>query len=135
MMNRAEQALNRRSSRWTLAIGWSLLLTLFLLQPDADPIIDLGLPRGDSTLLREVFFSSLHLLAFALTCALWFWSLRRDFKPRASLLAALLIASALGTLTEAMQSLTLDRHASLIDLLANFAGASLAARLIWQREP
>ena len=54
-------------ARWSLAIGWSLLLTLLLLQPEADPLIDLGLPGGQS-LGREILFSALHLLAFALTC-------------------------------------------------------------------
>ena len=132
-LNQAARALNLAAVRWTSALGWSLLLTLFLLQPEADPLIDLGLPRGDSTVQRELIFSALHLLAFALTCMMWFWALRGRFNPRNSLFAALLIAIALGIVTEALQSLTLDRHASLIDLSANIAGALIAARIIWRR--
>jgi len=132
-MNHVEHILNLGPVRWTLAISWTLLLTLFLLQPEADPLIDLGLPRGESTILRELFFSALHLLAFALTCFMWFYALRGAFKARLRLLAALLIAIALGIITEALQTLTLDRHASLIDLIANIGGALIAARLIWQR--
>lgn len=132
-MKQAAQFMQSGPLRWLLAIGWSLLLTLFLLQPEADPLIDLGLPRGDSTIQREIFFSALHLLAFALTCMMWFWALRGAVNPRNSLFAAILIAIALGIVTEALQSLTLDRHASLIDLVANFAGALIAARIIWRR--
>ncbi len=132
-MKSAERILNLAPTRWTMAIGWSLLLTLFLLQPEADPIIDLGLPRGDSTLAREAFFSGLHLLAFAVTCALWFYALRGGSDRLKPLLAALGIAIVLGVITEALQSLTLDRYPSFIDLLANIAGALFAARLIWSR--
>ena len=132
-MNLAERILNQSHIRWTLAIGWTLLLTLFLLQPEADPLIDLGLPRGESTILRELFYSALHVLAFALTSFIWFWTLRGALKPRHSLFAAVLIAIALGIITEALQTLTLDRHASVIDLIANFLGALSAAFFIWQR--
>ncbi len=132
-MNHVNHILNQGPVRWTLAIGWTLLLTLFLLQPEADPLIDLGLPRGESTLPRELFFSALHLLAFALTCFIWFWALRRIFNPQLRLLAAALTAIGLGIITETLQTLTLDRHASVIDLIANIGGALIAARLIWQR--
>ena len=132
-MNHIDYVLNLGPARWTLAIGWTLLLTLFLLQPEADPLIDLGLPRGESTLQRELFFSALHLLAFAMTCFIWFWAIHRALNPRRSLLTAVLIAIALGIVTEALQTLTLDRHASPIDLIANIAGALIAARLILQR--
>ncbi|MYE26147.1 MAG: hypothetical protein F4X87_02800 [Chloroflexi bacterium] len=116
-------------ARWAVAIIWTLLLTLLLLQPEADPLIDLGLPGGQS-LWREILFSALHLLAFALTCALWFWTLRSVLPSRRRLLVAALFALALGISTEALQSLTLDRHASLIDLLANIGGVLIAARMI-----
>ena len=77
---------------------------------------------------RELFFSALHLLAFALTCFIWFWTIQSILNPSRSLLAAVLIAIALGIVTEALQSLTLDRHASLIDLIANIAGALVATQ-------
>ena len=50
-MKRVEAILNISAFRWGIAIFWSALLTLFLLQPEADPVIDLGLPGGDSTLV------------------------------------------------------------------------------------
>ena len=121
-------------ARWSVAIIWTLLLTLLLLQPEAEPLIDLGLPSGQS-LWREVLFSALHLLAFALTCTLWFWTLRSLLPSRRCLLFAVVIALTLGIITEALQSLTLDRHASLIDFLANIGGVLIAARLIDRRHP
>lgn len=119
-------------ARWSLAIGWTLLLTLLLLQPEAEPLIDLGLPGGQS-LWREILFSALHLLAFALTCVLWFWTLRSVLPPRKSLLVAATIALALGMITEGLQSLTLDRHTSVIDFLANIGGVLIAGCMIWLR--
>ncbi len=119
--------------RWLIALAWSALLTVLLLQAEANPVIDLGLPRGDNTLARELAFSSLHLLAFCVTCLCWFWALISRFHFRSSLRAALIIAIALGLSTEFMQTTTLDRHFSWLDLAANIAGALIAARLVVQR--
>ena len=119
--------------RILIALGWSALLTLLLLQGEADPVIDLGLPRGDNTVTRELAFSALHLLAFGITCACWHWALCRAAQAHRALLAACLIAIALGVTTEILQSYTLDRHASWLDLAANVGGVLLAARFIHAR--
>ena len=132
-MKRLAPILDITVLRWGIAIAWSALLTLFLLQPEADPVIDLGLPQGDSALVREVFFSALHLIAFGITCFCWFWALRRNLQFRTSLAVACLLAILLGGVTEILQGFTLDRHASWLDLIANIAGTLLAARLIWRR--
>ena len=127
--------LQHAAARYAIAILWSALLTLFLLQPEADPVIDLGLPSGDNTLSRELFFSTLHLIAFGITCFCWFWALQRNLKIRTSLLGACLIAILLGGATEMLQSFTPDRHASWLDLAANIFGTLIAARLIHLRCP
>lgn len=116
-----------------MALCWSALLTLLLLQGEADPVIDLGLPHGENTLAREFAFSTLHLLAFGLTSACWYWALGRAADKRRALLAACVIAIALGVSTEILQSYTLDRHASWLDLAANIGGALLAAHIIRRR--
>ena len=130
-MNRLSAALQLAPLRLLMAIAWSALLTLLLLQGEADPVIDLGLPRGEKTLAREFVYSTVHLLAFAATCLCWFWALPRDTKPRRNLFIACLIAIVLGVATEFLQSYTLDRHASWIDLAANIGGTLIAARVIW----
>ncbi len=120
--------------RLALAIGWSLLLSVLLLQGEAHPLIDLGLPRGDNTLLRELAFSTLHLLAFGATLLCWHWALPRGWHGRSRLVAACFITLSLGIATEILQGYTLDRHASWLDLVANISGALIAAKLIRLRE-
>ena len=118
---------------WSAALVWSLLLTIVLLQGEADPIIDLGIPRGENTLARELAFSALHLVAFAVTGWLWFYAFAARYSWRVSLVAGTAIAIALGCSTEALQSLRPDRYASWLDFAANITGALLAARIIWWR--
>ena len=117
--------------RLALALAWSLLLCVLLLQGEADPLIDLGLPRGDNTLLRELAFSTLHLLIFGATCLCWNWALPQTLGARLRLAAACFITIALGVSTEILQGFTLDRHASWLDLVANISGALIGAKLIW----
>lgn len=112
---------------------WTVLLCVLLLQPEADPVINLGLPTGPQTLAREAFFTALHIVAFALTCALWHWTWRGHLAFRASLALGIGIAVALGAATEFLQSFAPDRYPSFIDLIANLFGAILAARLIRQQ--
>ncbi len=119
--------------RWTTAIAWSIWLTILLLQPESDPIINLGLPTGPQTFLRELFFTCVHLLAFALTCALWQWALSAVMGLRASIALACIFAICLGASTEYLQTLSPDRYPSWIDLIANCYGALLAAWYIWRR--
>lgn len=122
-----------RPARWLAAITWSVLLCILLLQPEADPVINLGLPTGPQTLAREAFFTALHIVAFALTCTLWYWTWRGHLAFGASLALGIAFAIALGAATEFLQSFAPDRYPSLIDFIANLFGAILAARLIWQR--
>ena len=116
--------------RGSLALAWTALLCLLLLQPEADPLLDLGIPDGDNTLARELAFSAVHLAAFAITCGIWHWALSPRLRDSHSLLIAALISLALGGFTEFAQSFTLDRHFSWLDLGANVAGVLVAARFI-----
>ncbi len=119
--------------RWALAVAWSIWITVLLIQPEANPVIDLGLPKGPQTLAREVVFATLHVVAFGVTCALWFhaWSARA--RPRKSLILACMIAIFMGAATEALQTLAPDRYASWLDFIANICGTLLAAHIIRQR--
>ncbi len=120
--------------RGCLALAWTALLCLLLLQPEVDPVLDLGIPDGDNTLARELAFSAVHLVAFAVTCGIWNWALSPKMRTHHSVLTAVIISLALGGCTELAQSFTPDRHFSWLDLGANVAGILLAARMIWQRQ-
>ena len=74
---------HHRLLRWTAAIAWSIWISILLIQSEANPIISLGLPSGPQTFARELFFTCLHLLAFAITCTLWQWALSASLRdPR-----------------------------------------------------
>lgn len=118
--------------RGCLALAWTAFLCLLLLQPEADPLVDLGIPEGENTLLRELAFGAVHLAAFAFTCSLWTWALAARFRLQNSVLAAVTISLALGCLTELAQGFTPDRHASWLDIGANIAGSLMAARVLWR---
>lgn len=124
---------HHRLLRWTSAIVWTIWITVLLIQPEADPIINLGLPTGPQTFLRELFFTCLHLLAFAVTCALWQWALSASMPMRASIVFACIIALCLGASTEYLQTLSPDRYPSWTDLIANCYGSLLAAWFTWRR--
>ena len=124
---------DHRALRWTAAIVWSIWITILLIQPEADPIINLGLPTGPQTFLRELFFTCAHVLAFAITCALWQRALSASMRMRASIALASIIAIGLGAGTEYLQTLSPDRYPSWTDLVANCLGSLLAAWFIWRR--
>ncbi|MCY4019212.1 MAG: VanZ family protein [Chloroflexi bacterium] len=124
---------DHRALRWTAAIVWSVWITILLIQPEADPIINLGLPSGPQTFLRELFFTCMHVLAFAITCALWQWALSASMQIRASIALACIIAIVLGASTEYLQTLSPDRYPSWTDLIADCYGSLQAAWFIWRR--
>ena len=124
---------HHRLLRWTAAIAWSIWISILLIQSEANPIISLGLPSGPQTFARELFFTCLHLLAFAITCTLWQWALSASLRARASLVGACIIAIGLGATTEYLQTLSPDRYPSWTDLIANCYGSLLAAWFIWRR--
>lgn len=121
-----------RPVRWLAALAWSILLSILLLQPESDPVFNLGLPAGPQTLAREAFFTTVHVLAFAITCVLWFWTWRGHLPFPASLALGCVMAMALGAATEFLQAFAPDRYPSAIDLIANVFGTILAANLIWR---
>ena len=133
-MSMFRQIISFRPIRWLAAIAWTILLSILLLQPEADPVISLGLPTGPQTLAREAFFTALHMMAFALTCALWYWTWQGHLAFGASLALGIVFAFVLGAATEFLQSFAPDRYPSLLDFIANLFGAILAARLIWQQQ-
>lgn len=120
-------------ARWLLALAWTGWITLILVQSEAQPVVDLGIPPGSDTLERELFFTSAHLAAFAVLAALWWWALAAHLPGRRALVIAVVVAVGTGLATEWLQTFTPDRHFQLSDLIADVAGALLAAWRIKRR--
>ena len=86
-----------------------------------------------NTSVRELVFTGLHMLAFGITCALWFWTWTGHLRLFVSLALAACIAIGLGSVTEYLQTFSPDRHPSWGDFAANYAGVFIAAAWIWHK--
>lgn len=119
--------------RWLLALAWTALISVLLVQSEQNPMINTGIPPGEPTLEREIVFTTAHLIAFSITSALWFWAWFGHINLRTSLILGVAIAIVIGGVTEYLQSFVPDRQASLFDLLANCIGALGIAYFIWRK--
>jgi VanZ family protein len=109
------------------AVGWGALITVTLLQSSEHPLIGPGQPPGPVTLERELFLTAAHVIAFAgLLILIW----AGLYPARRALMVALVFCFAYGIATELLQTLVIDRGASLYDLFMNFSASSIAALLV-----
>ena len=109
--------------RSVLAVAWTLLVCLLLLQPGRDPLIGPA-AAGDHSPPVVLLLNLGHFLCFAVMTWLW-WRALAQIRP------ALLIALACGLLTELAQTFVPDRGLSALDLALNAGGALLVA--LWLR--
>ncbi len=123
-----------RPLRWLGAIVWTIFISILLVQPEQQPLIQTGIPPGPNTLEREIFFTTLHLVAFGATCTVWFWAFFGHIAFVRSLVIAVVIAVIIGSVTEYLQTFSPDRYPSLIDFLANAIGAFIMAYIIWRNQ-
>ena len=112
--------------RWLLAIAYTLLITVILLQSAVQPVIDTGIPPGPPSFERELFFSIMHVLGFGLLTVLWWWALLVYLPHRRALIVAVVIALVFGAVTEWLQGFAPDRAVQITDFLANCAGVAFA---------
>jgi VanZ family protein len=122
-------AINNRFVRIVLALAYTALLTLVLVQSSARPILGPVAPR-DYNLAWEIFLTVGHLVGFSLLVFL-IWSALTTVAPsRRSLIVAVLFACLLGLITEILQTLVLDRSSSLFDLACDWGVAFAVAYVI-----
>ena len=131
---RLRNILDSAPVRWLLALGWTLWLSIILIQPEAQPVIDLGLRPAPFSLEREIAFTIAHIVAFMLTTTLWSWAFVFTLPPGRALQIAIAVALLVGVFTETMQTFAPDRYPSLVDYLANVVGV-LIATLALRRHP
>lgn len=116
--------------RWTLALAWTGLLCVLLLQSSAEPVIGPAAPPGPASPVREILLTIGHIGGFSVLIMLWFWSLSGMLSFHRALLGAITIALVLGTTTEVLQNTIPDRSASLWDLVVNWVVTLAVAGLI-----
>ena len=113
------------SLRTTLAVAWTLLVCLLLLQPGKDPLIGPA-AAGDHDDFGLLVLHLGHFVAFAVMTWLW-WRALLALRP------ALVIALLCGALTELAQLYVPDRGLSALDLALNGSGALLVTAWLRRR--
>lgn len=123
---------NATPFRWLITLVWTIFLTVILVQPENQPLIPTGVQPGPPSWQRELYFSSLHLLFFGLTSALWSWALYKHLSLLQSVCVAVVLVFCLGLVTELAQGRIPGRSPQLIDMLANGIGALFGAWIFYR---
>lgn len=117
--------------RLAVAVAYTALLTLVLVQSSAKPMLGPAAPK-DYDLGWDVLLTFGHLAGFGGLVLLNWAALVRLTPPRRALLVAVVFACLLGLVTELLQMLVPDRSASLFDLVCDW-GVSLAVAFVINR--
>lgn len=106
--------------RQGIALAYTALLLLFLLQSSSQPVVGPAAPPGEPDLGREILLTFGHVLGFSLLVLLWWSAFDLTLPSGRAILLAVIIALVLGLMTELLQTLVPDRGASLFDLAVNW---------------
>jgi VanZ family protein len=121
-----------RSLRCLAAAGWTVLSLYLMLSPGGDSTVVerlSGLTGGS-----DVAEASGHLIVFGVLAVLWYLSLADLVSARSAMYIAGLIAVLLGAGTELGQREIHARGASILDVVTDGVGASIALGLTrWRR--
>lgn len=110
--------------RLIMALAWTLLMLVTLLQSSAQPIVGQPAPQ-EWRLDHEAFLTVAHLVSFGGFTLLWAWTFSAQRTLSQALLWAVGAALLFSLLTESLQTLVPDRGFSLWDLAMNAIGALL----------
>lgn len=119
--------LRRPHIRAVLALAWTLLLTVLLVQPSSQPVIGPPAPPGPPSLARETMLTLGHIVGFSMLVMLWWWALSPRRSLRRSLFVAVGFALIFGALTELAQIASANRSPSLVDLIVNWGVTAATA--------
>ena len=121
-----------RTLRIVIALAYTALLTLVLIQSSAQPVVGPVAPR-EFNLAWEIFLTIGHLVGFSLLVLL-IWSALTTVAPSTrSLIVAVVFACLLGLITEILQSFVPDRSSSLFDLACDW-GVAFAVVYVVHRQ-
>lgn len=128
----SRQTVQGRLRRALIAVAYTALLTLVLVQSSANPLIGPAAPR-EFNLAWEILLTLGHLIGFGLLVWVNWWALVPVAPFWRALLFAVLFACLLGLVTELLQSFVPDRSASLFDLACDCGIALLVGLFIHRR--
>jgi len=126
--------LSRPAVRALLALGWTLLLTVLLVQPSSNPVIGPPAPPGQPSPTREVFLTAGHVVTFTVLVLVWRWALVSRLPPRNAMFVAVGFALSFGLITEIAQTFSANRSPSLFDVAANWLTTGAVAAVIRMRQ-
>jgi VanZ family protein len=119
--------------RWLLALAYTLLVTVMLVQSSGQPMIGPPAPPGPPSLLRELELTMGHIVAFSGLVVLWWWAMQAILSPPRALFVAVGFAVIFGFMSELAQTLVSDRQASLFDLAVNWTSTVFTAAFILEK--
>jgi VanZ family protein len=117
-----------------LALSFTLLATIVLVQSSSHPVVGPPAPPGDPDLKREIELTIGHIATFSTLVSLWWWALLPDFPSRRALFVAVGFALIYGVITELAQTFVPDREVSFYDIAVNWVTTVLAAIVILRRQ-
>jgi VanZ family protein len=122
-----------RLLRCLIAISYTLILTITLIQPSRTPLIGPAAPPGPPDATREAILTFMHLIGFALLMSSLWWAFESLTTPQRALWITLAFALILSPLSELLQTLVPGRGASWGDWVTNTMSTLVSGLLIWQR--
>jgi VanZ family protein len=128
-INTSMRILNNPILRHVLALAWTLLATVLLVQSSSQPVVGPAAPVGAPDLIREIQLTIGHIVVFSILVFLWWWAARVYLPSKRALFAAVVFAAMFGLITEAAQTFSANRSPSLYDLVVNWLVITLTA--IW----
>ena len=120
--------------RRAVALGFTLLTTVMLVQSSSHPIVGPPAPPGAPDLKREIELTIGHVVVFTSLVGLWWWAFLPDLPSRRALFVAVGFALIYGVITELAQTAVPDREVSLYDVVMNWCSTALAATFIIHRQ-
>jgi VanZ family protein len=116
--------------RRAIALAFTLIATVLLVQSSSEPILGPAAPPGAPDLKREIILTIGHIVVFSSLVVLWWWALLPNLPARRALFVSVGFALIYGLITELAQSLVPDRSGSLYDVAVNWGATSLTALYI-----
>lgn len=115
-----------------VAVAYTALMSILLLQSSANPVVGPVAPR-EFNLVWEILLTLGHLIGFGILTSLCAWAFTALTPYRRGIGIALVFACAFGLVTEALQSLVPDRSVSWFDLVCNWGVSVGVAVWLWRR--